>query len=245
MVYDLTKYAGHEVKLFFGMVGEEAERHGSICTFWCDMERGNCDGMKQFGRQPHMETQAFMADVKRVINYLRGNDMKYPPLRSQQDFAAFCCDYSWGTLKGDGENVPSAFGVKIQTDGYTYYLRCHPLISTMNIHAYNNHYLLPELAGKHELPDWCYSTAPHSGELVVITRGERGYLTSDKSTSNEKDNRLYANCGNVQLGLTKGQVEAMLAGSMFGWNTPVAKPWNYNQDGIRRPMPPKKSEPAR
>ena len=33
------------------------------------------------------------------------------------------------------------------------------------------------------------------------------------------------------MGVTPAQAEAMLAGSMFGWNVPAANPKNYDKDG--------------
>jgi hypothetical protein len=35
---------------------------------------------------------------------------------------------------------------------------------------------------------------------------------------------------NESLGVTPKQVEAMLAGSMFGWNSPAANPKSRNQN---------------
>jgi hypothetical protein len=46
--------------------------------------------------------------------------------------------------------------------------------------------------------------------------------------------------------VTRAQEEAMLCGSLFGWDTPAAKPWNYDMDGNPRQLSPrKKDEPER
>ena len=42
---------------------------------------------------------------------------------------------------------------------------------------------------------------------------------------------------NAQINVTKAQAAAMLAGSLFGWETPAADPKNY--DGQGQPIKPK------
>jgi hypothetical protein len=229
MTYDLTAYKGKEAKLFFRMDGEEAERHGAVCSIGFNMERGG--DMQRFGRRRHMETPAFKADVNRIIRYLRGNGMETSPLRSHQDFLAFCRVYGGEALKGDGVNVPFAFGLKILSEGYSYYLRVHPDIGKIKIHAYDNRYLLPELAGKHELPRKCFSTLPTSGKRILIWRGQSGYDSFDGGVENRAAVRVEVDRDNARWGVTRAQEEAMLAGSMFGWDTPAAKAWRYNEDG--------------
>jgi hypothetical protein len=245
MVYDLTKTERNEVKLFFNMGGEGAERHGSVCNFWRNMEHGGSGKMKQFGRQQHMETSAFMADAKRIVDYLGGNGMETPPLRSPQDFKAFCRVY--GVLAMDNYDVeaPSTFGLKIISESYSYYLRCHPDTGLFYMYCYDNRWLLPELAGKHKIPDVCYSTLPSTGDLILIKKGEEGYYPVDYSTDNLDINRRIANDKNMGLGVTRAQEEACLVGSMAGWTVPGAKPWKYDRDGNLRPAPPKKDAPER
>ena len=44
-------------------------------------------------------------------------------------------------------------------------------------------------------------------------------------------NRALADDRNASLGVGKAQIEAMLAGSMFGWDVPAADPKNYDGNG--------------
>ena len=82
------------------------------------------------------------------------------------------------------------------------------------------------------LPAQCFSVLPSSGELILLTRGENGYSPCyDFSTPDARQNREFADDCNVKNGVTKAQEAAMLAGSMFGWQTPAADPKNYDEQG--------------
>ena len=74
------------------------------------------------------------------------------------------------------------------------------------------------------LPEFCFSTMPGTGELICIKRGESGYYPSDWNTSSREHNRQIADEQNRRLGVTPAQKEAMMCGSMFGWNVPGADP---------------------
>ena len=52
--------------------------------------------------------------------------------------------------------------------------------------------------------------------------------------------RQLVNEMNKKLGLSKGQAEAMKAGSMFGWDTPATDPKSYDKNGI--PVRPKQKD---
>ena len=77
----------------------------------------------------------------------------------------------------------------------------------------------------------CYSVIPSSGELILIKNGEKGYFPTNQSTNDPKQNRTLADEKNAELGVSKAQEEAMLAGSMFGWNVPGADPHRYDETG--------------
>ena len=74
------------------------------------------------------------------------------------------------------------------------------------------------------LPELCFSTMPGTGELICIKRGESGYYPSDWNTSSREHNRQIADEQNRRLGVTAAQKEAMMCGSMFGWNVLGADP---------------------
>ena len=74
------------------------------------------------------------------------------------------------------------------------------------------------------LPELCFSTMPGTGELICIKRGESGYYPSNWNTSSREHNRQIADEQNQRLGVTPAQKEAMMCGSMFGWNVPGADP---------------------
>lgn len=227
--------------LFFRLEGEAAERYGVVGYMRVDFGRdGRGFWTTWFDSQPHLKTPAFKQEFDNVINSLR-DDGEKPPFASRANLLAFCSATPGKELTTRGN------GYVVQTQDFSYYFRCKPANGDYEIYcfAYDNRYLLPELAGQHELPNDCFSVLPSTGELIFIVMGEKGYYPSGKSTSDPNMNRQIAVASNTLLGVTRAQEEAMLAGSMFGWNTPAAKPWHYDKDGNPRPPQPKKDAPER
>ena len=82
-----------------------------------------------------------------------------------------------------------------------------------------------------DLPEVCYSILPSTGDVIIIKHGESGYYRCEYSTEDKAFNREFANDRNANLGVSKAQVEAMLAGSMYGWDVPAADPKSYDKNG--------------
>ena len=72
---------------------------------------------------------------------------------------------------------------------------------------------------------------PGTDEVIIIKHGESGYYTCEYSTDDKAFNRAMVDDRNSNLGVSKAQVEAMLAGSMFGWDVPAADPKSYDENG--------------
>ena len=77
------------------------------------------------------------------------------------------------------------------------------------------------------LPDLCWSVLPSDGSLICIKRGESGYFLSDWNTRDPDMNRRLADGINQRRGITPAQEQAMLTGSMCGWDVPGADPKWY------------------
>lgn len=82
-----------------------------------------------------------------------------------------------------------------------------------------------------DLPEVCYSILPSTGDVIIIKHGESGYYRCEYSTEDKAFNREFANDRNANLGVSKAQVEAMLAGSMYGWDVTAANPKSYDVNG--------------
>ena len=80
---------------------------------------------------------------------------------------------------------------------------------------------------RNELPDFCLSTLPSTGQLIILRKGECGYYASDWDTGNREENQNIAREHNRRRGISDIQEAAMSAGSMFGWNLPGADPQWY------------------
>lgn len=238
----INDFEQNETNLFFRMDGEAAERHGAIGYMRADFGRsGDEFWTTWFNSQSSLNTSPFKAEFDKVINHLR-YDMQYPVFGSRRELEAFCLKHSGQKINDRG------IGFKIQTTDYTYYVRCQPTAQDYEayVFAYDNRFLLPELAGEHDLPHTCFSILPSTGEMIILYRGESRYRPFTTTAATQKDIRLTANTLNEAMNVTRAQEEAMLAGSVTGnWDAPAAKPWNYNQNGKPRLIPKNKTEHER
>ncbi len=78
------------------------------------------------------------------------------------------------------------------------------------------------------LPEFCYAELPSTKEYIIIKRGEKGYyrvneLSDAYLCSVDRNNEL--------IGVTKAQKEAMIAGSMWGWDVTASNPAMYDENG--------------
>lgn len=77
---------------------------------------------------------------------------------------------------------------------------------------------MPDPTPAATLPPFCYARLPSTGETIVIVRGEAGYHPTTAGSEVEDLNAALSQPP------TPEQVEAMLAGSMFGWHVPLTNP---------------------
>ena len=120
------------------------------------------------------------------------------------------------------------WGFRILTQDYALYLRCIPTPGDYNFYVfcYDKETLMNKLAQDRGLPRYCYGFIHSSKEEIRIDIAESGYAPYKKGGNiNDVLKR------NAELGITRPQMEAMKAGSMFGWNVPGADPKNYDENG--------------
>lgn len=76
-------------------------------------------------------------------------------------------------------------------------------------------------------------------------RGQKGYQSTCFNVPGDvRNNRRNADSLNEGMGVTKSQEAAMLAGSLFGWDTKAADPRSYADNGQPKRTK-KRDEPER
>jgi hypothetical protein len=77
------------------------------------------------------------------------------------------------------------------------------------------------------LPEMCFVPHPYEPKtFICLTRGQAGYSATTVYTQDHAD-ALNRKLG----GVSKAQIAAMEAGSMFGWHVPAADPKRYDANG--------------
>lgn len=141
----------------------------------------------------------------------------------------------------DGERIQittSGAGTRVNTVRYVddYYFE---LVTDRGSYLYHIHEFAKWLE-RHDgkviplrstLPDKCYSVLPNGDEIITIKKGEDGYYHTDKYGHDRQAAQAIVDEYNGQLGVSKAQEAAMLAGSVFGWHVPGADPKNYDEQG--------------
>ena len=80
------------------------------------------------------------------------------------------------------------------------------------------------------LPAVCYGKMPEKRAIVMLERGFDGYRSASYVTKGRTSQKLVDEL-NGEMGVSKAQAAAMLAGATQGWATPAADPKNYDEQG--------------
>lgn len=97
----------------------------------------------------------------------------------------------------------------------------------------NNYKVIPL---RSSLPERCYGVMPTSDRLIIIQKGETKYTDVSNAYDSPEKNRELANEHNAEMGVSKQQSAAMLAGLIAGWDTHGANPENYDINAKLKPM---------
>ena len=226
MAFEVQPFGENEARLFSRLpLGDRNMGYGAVGHVraeldWYSFYRMWCPERKS------LDSPAFHRDLNALVRELRGIG---GALHSCPDLSDFLREAAQPIGNNDK-------GFKIQTADYSYYIRCRTAERCdydITIHAYDNSFLLPELAGKHKLPDHCFSVQPDSGELVILQQ-ERPYIQSFDSNDPVDVRRQVADDLNEAMGVTKAQAAAMLMGALHSFDQPCAWPWQYDQNGDPR-----------
>ena len=85
---------------------------------------------------------------------------------------------------------------------------------------------------RQSLPEKCFSALESTGEIITVTKGEKGYTPTGQYPQEGVSPKEAVAALNDAAGITRAQEAAMVAGSMFGWDTPAADPKSYDAKGV-------------
>lgn len=173
---------------------------------------------------------AIRYEIQSLYIFLQSEGAGYL-LRTLSDMTAFCRDKLH-------DHIPYSFnrecwGFRVLTDEYAWYIALTPWNDKrhLSVYCYDRHKLMSYLANQKGLPEYCYGVLKYTGERIIIRYGEDGYESFPQYGGNATENRRYADEQNEVLKVTDEQVAAMENGVIFGWDTIVSDPRNYDENG--------------
>lgn len=188
------------------------------------------DGIQVDGSLPP-ETRAAYEDV---IHFLCSSDAKCI-LKGKIQMEGYCrnrmkshVSFSFGR---------ECWGFRVLNDDFAWYLACTPWNDRkqFSLFVYDRTRLMTALAAERGLPEKCFGVQPFTGERIEVRFGEDVFELFPQFGGNAVENKRYADERNAELGVSAPQVAAMINGSIFGWDTPMADPTNYDKDGHYNP----------
>ena len=170
-----------------------------------------------------------------LIRYLQSEDA-HGILQDKLRMETFCRDRLH-------DHIPYSFnrecwGFRVLTDRYAWYLACTPWNEKRHftLYCYDRTVLMTVLASMRGLPETCYGVLPFTGERIRVRFGEDRYEDFPQYGADQCANRQYAEDQNAPYGITSQQMAAMENSSIYGWDTPIADPNNYDEGGHYHPI---------
>ncbi len=128
--YELQNIIQSEFALMFAPHEKEIER-GCIGYLRADFNRGKEFFSTWFDETSKLKAQDFKNEFDEVINYFRESSAA-PLLKSRSDMLKMCNELKPTVYDGDN-NIR---GFKVETSGYTYYLKCTPRPGDYDLYCY-------------------------------------------------------------------------------------------------------------
>ena len=131
MKYELCAADKNEADLFFSGQSDDDIRLGCVGHFRCDFGyQGKEFWNTWFDHIAGLNTSVFKEEFKSVIDELRKNG----PLKDLNAMAEWCYDHE--DAKFDISSYRGAYGFKLETEAYSYYVRCFPQQGDYNAYVY-------------------------------------------------------------------------------------------------------------
>lgn len=163
-------------------------------------------------------------------------------LKDTAAMSAFCQDRIQNHIPYPFNRECWAF--RVLTDVRAWYIACTPWNEKrqFEIYVYDRTVLMTALAKVAGLPESCSGVYRYTGERVIIRYGDIRFENFPQYGCNVDNNNAFADEANRAAKISKAQRAAMEQGVIFGWDTPVADPANYDKDGYYVPVPSSKKK---
>ena len=169
-------------------------------------------------------------ELELLTVFLTGESAEYM-LRTLSELNAFCRDRVH-------DHIPYSFhrecwGFRVLTEDRAWYIALTPWNSArhVSIYVYDRKILMTFLAAQKGLPESCWGVLPYTGERIFIRYGADLYENFPQYGGSMVENHAYAHNRNEVAELSVQQVAAMENGVIFGWDTPMAVPSHYDENG--------------